>query len=357
MPQSEEEIRKLEEATRKHKARLQKQKYLERSYQMSEEDTKALHKMDNPLEHITFAPVWFANFSLPHSDRHHTPEGSTSQPKRELVLINGDKKLTLYSRIGLPSGVIARKFLFWITTEALKQKHLPVEIACHVPVKSLRAIMKDMEIPVSGGKTGTVSSLRTQMGRVVRMSYYEDSITSPKLEALGNYNIAKKVFFNWEDHPDDEVELNPGSQIILDQDFFLEIADNGAVPLDKRILARLTRSPLATDLYVWLTYRLSYQSSYTRVTFNQLYKQFATGYPDTERGHRNFKTKVHAAFSKVIKAWEEVTQVAPKVSLVDNGILLRADGKPSVPQKVIQQIVQEISTLDSDSTDTDEPLF
>lgn len=171
---------------------------------------------------------------------------------------------------------------------------------------------------------------------------------SEGIDSFENHHIAEEAFFEWNRESEDDIQLLEGSHIIVDRNFFLEIAEHGAVPLDKRILSKLNRSPLAYDLYVWLTYRLYDQTSYTRVTFDQLYKQFATGYPDTKRGHRNFRAKAGDAFIKVFQAWEEVTGSPPAAALIGNGVLLRPGGKPSVPRKVIRQIVETAGDLPND---------
>lgn len=343
MPQPVDEIQKLREDTAKRRAQLRKKEALERAQHTNDEEKVALHRIENPLEHITFAPVWFANFSLPHSDR---------TPLKEMVLINGNRKLTLFSRSGLPSGVIARKFLFWVTTQALRQKNMPEDEGCYIPVKSLRAIMTDMQIKQSTGKRGTNKTLRTQMNRVLKLSYYEDEVGADDTDAFDNRHIAEKAFFKWNQKSEEDINLLEGAHIILDKNFFLEIAEHGAVPLDKRILSKLNRSPLAYDLYVWLTYRLSHNSTSTRVTFDQLYKQFATGYPDTKRGHRDFKARTQTAFVSVFQAWEEVTGDAPEARILGNGVWLRKGGKPSVPKKVTEKMIE-----DTARTISDEPPF
>lgn len=348
MSQSEEVKRLLAEATQKAKEELQRKELLERAQYMSEKDKEALHQLDNPLEHLVFAPIWFANFSLPHKDKTLSKEGVDGSLQRELVLVNGDKRLTLLSRTALPSGVFARKFLFWITTEALKRKNMPLEEACHVPIKSLRSIMKDMDITVNGGPNGNTTTLRKQMNRVLKMAYYEDTVGSPEIDSFENGHVAEKAFFKWDKDSSKEIDLSEGSFITLERNFFLQIADNGAVPLDKRILEKIKRSPLSYDLYVWLTYRLSYNlSQFVNVTFSQLHKQFATGYPDTQRGRRDFKAKVRAAFLKVFQAWEEVTGKAPKAALGSNGIVLYPGAEPSVPKIITKHVVQKAQAANS----------
>lgn len=353
VPQPVDEIQKLREETEKRRAQLRKKEALERAQITNDKEKAALHRIENPMEYITFAPVWFANFSLPHSDGKPAKNEMAVLPKKEMQLVNGSKKLSLYSRDGLPSGVIARKFLFWVTTQAVLRKNRPEAIACYIPVKNLQGIMKEMDIKKTGGAKGTYSILRTQMNRVLKLAYYEDQIGSVNLDEGEDRHISKRRFFKWEHKSEKAVDLSKDSHFILTEDFFREITNHGAIPLDKRILSKLTRSPLCYDLYVWLTYRIAHQTTYTRVTFDQLHKQFATGYPDTERGRRNFRANVKTAFSRVFQAWEEVTGTPPAAKLSGNGILLCPGGEPSVPKKISEQVTEETKEQPAES----EPPF
>ena len=59
--------------------------------------------------------------------------------------------------------------------------------------------------------------------------------------------------------------------------FFEEIT-RSAVPVDLRAIRHLQRSPLAIDLYVWLTYRMSYLRTPTVVPWEGLQGQFGADY-------------------------------------------------------------------------------
>lgn len=56
-----------------------------------------------------------------------------------------------------------------------------------------------------------------------------------------------------------------------------------------RVLKDLKRSPLAIDIYCWLTYRLSYMRSITIIPWEVLQVQFGSNYATDQQGVRNFK--------------------------------------------------------------------
>ena len=88
------------------------------------------------------------------------------------------------------------------------------------------------------------------------------------------------------------------------------------MPLRTEMLAALKKSPLALDLYMWLSYRLymlqrNKQESLS-LNYGNLQIQFGTSIASTN--YRNFRHELRLAFDKVKKQWEK---------------LAAADGKPS----------------------------
>ena len=59
--------------------------------------------------------------------------------------------------------------------------------------------------------------------------------------------------------------------------FFQEIT-RSAVPVDLRAIRQLQRSPIAIDLYVWLTHRMSYLRKPTLIPWQGLHNQFGADY-------------------------------------------------------------------------------
>lgn len=71
-----------------------------------------------------------------------------------------------------------------------------------------------------------------------------------------------------------------------------------------RAVKVLKRSPLALDLYAWLTYRMSYMRRRTEIPWSGLRAQFGADYADTPDGHRSFKKKFVAALRKVMVVYD-----------------------------------------------------
>ena len=95
------------------------------------------------------------------------------------------------------------------------------------------------------------------------------------------------------------------STLTLSLDLFHEI-QRAPVPVDLRALRALT-SPLALDLYTWLTWRLHGLRRPTAIPWPQLYTQFGT---QTTR-LRDFRRGLLAALDAVLQVFPHA-QVRPR---------------------------------------------
>ncbi len=196
---------------------------------------------------------------------------------------NGFFKLSITTNLenGLPYGSIPRLLLAWMSTEATKTKsrHL---ILGH----TLSSFMAKIDLVPKSGQWGTVARLKDQMKKLFAASIsctYDDG----NHWAIQNIAPISKANLWWD--PLDISRTKPfQSTVTLNEDFFNEIV-NSPVPVDLRVLKSIARSPLAIDIYSWLTYRISYLRHKTSINWSLLQLQFGSGYPQTPQGLRNFK--------------------------------------------------------------------
>ncbi|CAL94658.1 protein kinase [Azoarcus olearius] len=108
------------------------------------------------------------------------------------------------------------------------------------------------------------------------------------------------------------------SQVRLSHGFFRECIEN-PVPIDLRAYKALRGSPLAMDVYTWLTYRMSYTHRRSRpIRWEPLMMQFGCDYgTETGQAVRDFRK----AFLKALKL---VLVVYPQaqIEVGDTGLLL-----------------------------------
>lgn len=102
-----------------------------------------------------------------------------------------------------------------------------------------------------------------------------------------------------------------------------------------RALHALKRSPLALDIYCWLTYLMTYLERQKEVPWLLLKRQFGSDYANDEQGLRDFKKK----FLKHLRA---VHVIYPQANIEDSttGLIL----KPSAPHVPIRPTVQVLTS-------------
>jgi hypothetical protein len=114
---------------------------------------------------------------------------------------------------------------------------------------------------------------------------------------------------------------------VLGQDFFTEVT-RSAVPIDLRALHKLRASPLAMDLYIWLTYRMSYLRKSTLVPWEGLRAQFGADYTRP----RDFRRRVSKHLEAVLRVYPIV-----RLSQTDPGLRLYPS-PPHVQARVRRQV-------------------
>jgi hypothetical protein len=92
-------------------------------------------------------------------------------------------------------------------------------------------------------------------------------------------------------------------------------------------LKALRKSPMALDIYMWLTYKNSFTKQPLIIGWESLQAQFGAGYPENSRGKADFKRKFKEAVKKVGVAYSE----ARKLEFLDAGLQLNP-GYPHVPK-------------------------
>ncbi len=108
----------------------------------------------------------------------------------------------------------------------------------------------------------------------------------------------------------------------LSDEFFEEVT-NRPVPLDMQALRLLKGSPMRLDIYVWLTYRMSYLRRPTAVTWDQLRLQFGTQ-AQTRAARHAFKNDFLGHLTRVLAVYP-----AAQVEETDTGLRL-SPGRPHV---------------------------
>lgn len=252
----------------------------------------------------------FVQMTLPH----------TKPAANEFKRVNGSAKITMMadSEIGLPYGSIPRLILAWLSTEAIRTQSREVELP-----DSMAMFLKELGLTSTGGKNGAINRLKEQVKRLfsTRISYVNDR--ADYFENT-NFDIAtkSKVWWTPKKVNDDYMQ----SSVLLHEVFYSELMA-AAVPIDMRALLALKQSPLAMDIYLWLTYRMSYLSNSTVIPWLALQNQFGAEYSRS----RDFKVNFLIQLKKVRAVYPGAKAYEKK-----NGLMLMPSS-PHIKKKLKKQ--------------------
>jgi len=272
------------------------------------EDQAALERED-----VGFMARAMTLCTMPHS----------KQSDNEFTRKNGNFTMTMLSprAVGLPYGVIPRLLLCWLTSEAVRTKSRTIILG-----DSLSEFMKKLGMQSqSGGKTGSITRLKDQLKRL----FFCDiscNYQSKGHDAGMGFKIADAYSVWWTVKESEQGTLWQ-STVTLSENFFNEVTTS-PVPLDLMALKALKRSPLAIDIYLWLTYRMSYLKAPCQISWHYLQKQFGSEYARD----RDFKTAFKDAIKKI-----QVVYAGANFQLQDAGVLLKP-GHPSIPKKQLKSL-------------------
>ena len=230
---------------------------------------------------------------------------------------NGNFTLSLLapSKIGLPYGTVPRLLLAWVTTEAVKTKARELELG-----DSMASFMGELGMSPTGGTKGDITRLKNQTRRLFASTVSASYEDASKVADIG-YRLADESVLWWDAKSPEQAGLWRSS-VTLSEKFFNEVIDR-PVPIDMRAMKALKRSPMALDIYTWLTYRSSYLKQPTVIPWAALALQFGSNYAQV----RQFKAAFLTELRKVVTVYGRV-----QVEATDNGLMV----KPSlthIPRK------------------------
>jgi len=229
-----------------------------------------------------------------------------SKPKENtFTRRNGQYSLTIIGDpdYGLPYGSIPRVFLSWLCTEVVKTKSREISLG-----NSLSEFMAKLGLMPTGGRWGSVTRLKNQIKRLatcsIRFKYdTEERHSFKKLDPIEEADL----LWTWTSEDSKQGALFE-SRLRVGENFYAELIEH-PVPYRLEALKLLTKSPLAIDIYLWLTYRNSYLRKETRIPWDLLQFQFGAGYPITPQGKRDFKKKFIETLRKIAILYPEACKL------------------------------------------------
>jgi hypothetical protein len=185
--------------------------------------------------------------------------------------------------------------------------------------------MRRLDLLPTGGTHGTIRSLKDQMNRLfsttISCTYSDDEV-----DAGRNMVIVDEYQIWWTAKDPRQMGLLE-STITLSEKFFEELQKSPVI-FYMEALKALRKSPLALDIYMWLTYRNSFPNRHPiTISWESLQLQFGAGYPNDARGKADFKRKFKNSLKKISVVYAD----ARKLKVEKTG-LKYIPGDPHVPK-------------------------
>jgi len=246
---------------------------------------------------LAFMSKCFIQATLPHSDPGDTPlwwrqSGDYTLSIQPHFVPGKDGKP---KNLGLPYGSVPRLILAWANGEVVKTKSKELILG-----KSLTDFVEKINLGgATGGKNGSITRLKNQAMRLFSSKLTLTHQTDKRL-SVSNALLADYAEYFWD-------PLNPNQQSLWDSrimlsERFYNLLLASPVPLDFRILKSLQRSPMALDLYMWLSYRMFTLKKPQTIKWETLSMQFGSEY----KSMKGFRENVRKHLCKIKAIWQEL---------------------------------------------------
>jgi hypothetical protein len=223
------------------------------------------------------------------------PHKKTTELVHERV--NGDFTLTMMAKpkIGLPYGSTPRLMLAWIGSEVVKTGEQKIVLG-----GSMSAFLRELDLLPTGGRWGSITRLKDQSKRLFSCAISADYDSEERFKNKAPFGIGSADLW-WDVQAPEQLGIFQSTLELSDQ-FYREVMEH-PIPVDMRVLKLLKRSPMALDVYAWLSYRMFTLSRSKRsevlIPWESLQMQFGAGYPETTRGRLDFKRAFLREMTKI----------------------------------------------------------
>jgi hypothetical protein len=252
-------------------------------------------ELDEPLRRcIGFTPALASQIRL-------FPSRSTD--KAAIEYASGNRRITITARKPgeLPAGKIPRLILLWITGE-IQRNSDSVDVASRTVYAgaSFKGFLERLGMPYKGSARNKVLEQMERFASTT-LDFQEFGGVGGNVHKNNGFRVADAYLlsFGSRDVQDDSllpnfITLSPGMWDQL-KDF--------PVPVDLGMIARLGKSALALDVYMWATYRVNELKQPVHLTWRQLYDQFNAG--ETAE-MKNFRLRFRGAVADVVRVYPDL---------------------------------------------------
>lgn len=285
----------------------------------SDSDLTALQRTDaldiEPLsEDLSYYPLAFISCALPYQDPRKRPDllaptEAFSWSRHDGVLsmsldagsyIDGDGTKQFH----LPYGLYPRVLLMWLTTSALKHQSRTFPLP-----SSARGLLSELNVQWGPGRArDVITQLRALLATQCVVTYREQRGDNFVDISEERFTIGTKARLHFSTDADSQdFDPHQPSQVELSEQFFQHITSGHIAPVVMtrwQALISQGGSPLAADLFLWMTMRAPQIHADTRVSWDNLRGQL--GSVVSPGRERDFAATVTRALGKVAEVYPEM---------------------------------------------------
>lgn len=258
-------------------------------------------------------------WATPHLTRMTLPYRKVNT--NQIIVRNGNQ--TMYVTAagdGLPYGKYPRLLLLWLTEQVRKNyarysdndpRQLQIDLG-----SSLRSFMSEIGVTISGK---SASQLIDQIRRLSHTTFLieehgrqRDGTNFHRQQSAMVSNRLEMYWTKQDTSAKQTTDSLLRSVIQLSPDFFSLLRDRD-FPYDKRILKHVQSSPMAIDIYLWLTQHGYANRKFLSLNWEDVMAQFGTAYNGHEispADRRNFRLKFDKALAKVREVYPEIRVIS-----------------------------------------------
>lgn len=265
-------------------------------------------------EDLSYYPLAFISCALPYQDPRKRPDllaptEAFSWSRHDGVLsmsldagsyIDGDGTKQFH----LPYGLYPRVLLMWLTTSALKHQSRTFPLP-----SSARGLLSELNVQWGPGRArDVITQLRALLATQCVVTYREQRGDNFVDISEERFTIGTKARLRFSTDADSQdFDPHQPSQVELSEQFFQHITSGHIAPVVMtrwQALISQGGSPLAADLFLWMTMRAPQIHADTRVSWDNLRGQL--GSVVSPGRERDFAATVTRALGKVAKVYPEM---------------------------------------------------
>jgi hypothetical protein len=225
-------------------------------------------------DELAYNAALLAQVSLPHRDPARRAAATTDpdQDAYRWIRSNGHLRLVMLAdpEIGLPWGYIPRLVMLWLADRIVERKERTIPLN-----DTYTPFMREIGVIVAGGAHGRIRAFKDQVTRLFSASI-QCNVVAPNGSGQRKIDVATEHELWWDPKQPDQPGLFR-NYVVVSERFFEHVLEHH-YPVDKRAVRLLQQSPLRLDLYMWLTYRLSYLRRPTTISWDDLRRQLGSHY-------------------------------------------------------------------------------